>query len=226
MTDWDATRRKVVRDAMGVGVAVGTYGISFGALGPTSGLSVPQTLALSVLAFTGGSQFAFVGVVGAGGSVVSGAATALLLGSRNALYGLRLAPLLSLRGRQRALAAHLVIDESTAMAVAQSEDAAGRLAFWSTGLAVFTMWNLATLLGALGATAFGDPAALGLDAAIGAAFLGLLWPRLAQRSSLALAVAAAALALALTPVVPPGIPVLLAGTLAVAVGVRTPAGAS
>lgn len=226
MTGWDTTRRTVVRDAMGVGVAVGTYGISFGALGPTSGLSVPQTLAMSVLAFTGGSQFAFVGVLGAGGSVVSGAATALLLGSRNALYGLRLAPLLRLRGRQRALAAHLVIDESTAMAVAQTEDAAGRLAFWSTGLAVFTMWNLATLLGALGATAFGDPTALGLDAAIGAAFLGLLWPRLAQRSSLALAVGAAALALALTPVVPPGTPVLLAGALAVAVGVRTPRGAS
>jgi predicted branched-subunit amino acid permease len=223
VTDWPAERRAVVRDAAGVGVAVGTYGISFGALGPASGLSVPQTCALSVLAFTGGSQFAFVGVVGAGGSVLSGTATALLLGSRNALYGLRLAPMLRLRGWSRAVGAQLVIDESTAMAVGRDDERAGRLAFWSTGLAVFTLWNLSTLLGALGATAFGDPKALGLDSAIGAAFLGLVWPRLAARSSRMLALAAGTVALALTPLVPPGLPVLVAGALAVAVGLR-PAG--
>lgn len=217
-SNWLARRRAVRRDALGIGIAVGTYGVSFGALGPTSGLSVAQTCALSVLAFTGGSQFAFVGVVGAGGSVLSGTATAWLLGSRNALYGLRLAPMLRMHGPQRFLGAQLVIDESTAMAVAQDDDQAGRLAFWFTGLAVFTFWNLATLLGAIGASAFGDPKALGLDAAIGAAFLGLLWPRLAQRSSWVLALGAAAVALALTPLVAPGIPVLVAGALAVALG--------
>ena len=196
---------------------------SFGALATTSGLSVPQTCALSILAFTGGSQFALVGVLGAGGSAVSGVLTALLLGARNTLYGLRLAPLLGVRGLRRGLAAQLVIDETTAMAIGQEDDDASRLAFWSTGLAVFVLWNLATLLGAAGATALGDPKKLGLDAAVGAAFLGLLWPRLKGRIPWLTAVVAAVVALVVTPFLSPGVPVLVAGLVAVAVLFR-PAG--
>ena len=219
---WAALRREVVRDAAAVGVAVGTYGVSYGALGTTSGLSVAQTCALSVLAFTGGSQFALVGVLGAGGSGVAGTATALMLGLRNTLYGLRLAPTLQVRGLHRLLAAHLVIDETTAMTLAQPVARAGRLAFWATGLAVFSLWNLATLVGALGATALGDPKRFGLDAAVGAAFLGLLWPRLKRRVAWVVGLGAAAVALALTPVLPPGLPVLAAGLVAVAVGLARP----
>lgn len=215
---WQAARRRVVRDAAGVGVATGAYGVSFGAVGTTSGLSVAQTCALSVLAFTGASQFALVGVLGAGGSPVSGTATALLLGTRNALYGLRLAPLLGLRGARRLLGAHLVIDESSGMAFGQNEPRAARLAFWSTGLAVFACWNAATLAGALGASAVGDPAAFGLDAAVPAAFLALLWPRLRDRVALVVALGAAVVALAVVPFVPVGLPVLLAGLVAVAAG--------
>ena len=199
LVPWEQRRRAVLRNAMGVGVAVGTYGISFGALATTSGLSVAQTCALSVLAFTGGSQFALVGVLGAGGSALSGTLTALLLGSRNTLYGLRLAPVLHIRGLRRAVAAQLVIDESTAMAIGQDDDESARLAFWSTGFAVFTLWNLATLLGAVGATALGDPKKFGLDAAVGAAFLGLLWPRLKGRVPWLTALVAAVTALVVTP---------------------------
>ncbi len=212
---WEQRRRAVARNAAGVGVAVGTYGVSFGALSTTSGLSVTQTCALSVLAFTGGSQFALVGVLGAGGSALSGTLTALLLGSRNALYGLRLAPILQVRGVRRVFAAQLVIDETTAMAIGQDDEQASRLAFWATGLAVFSLWNLATLLGAVGATALGDPKKLGLDAAVGAAFLGLLWPRLKGRVAWVTALVAAATALALSPLLAPGVPVLVAGVVAV-----------
>jgi predicted branched-subunit amino acid permease len=219
---WERTRRAVVRNAAGVGVAVGAYGLSFGALATTSGLSIAQACALSILTFTGGSQFALVGVIGAGGSPAAGVASALLLGVRNALYGLRLAPLLKVTGPRRLLAAQLVIDESTAMAVAQDENRAARLGFWSTGLAVFVCWNLATLVGAVGATALGDPEALGLDAAVGAAFLALLWPRLSGRSAWTTALVAGAIALALTPHFPAGVPVLVAGLVAVAVGMRIP----
>jgi len=176
-----------------------------------------------VLAFTGGSQFALVGVLGAGGSPVSGVATALMLGFRNSLYGLRLAPTLQVRGVRRLFAAHLVIDETTAMTIAQPEPRAARLAFWATGLAVFTLWNIATLVGALGASALGDPRRFGLDAAVGAAFLGLLWPRLRRRTAWTVAVGAAIVALALTPLLSPGIPVLVAGLVAVAVGLARPA---
>lgn len=218
----DVVRRAVLGKAVGVGVAVSTYGVSFGALATTSGLSIQQTCSLSVLTFTGGSQFALVGVLGAGGSAVAGTLTALLLGARNALYALRLAPTLQVVGGRRLLAAHLVIDESTAMAISQDDDGAARLAFWSTGLAVFVFWNLATLVGAVGATALGDPKKLGLDAAVGAAFLALLWPRLRDRSSWVIALVAAAVALALSPLLSPGVPVLVAGVVAVAVAFRLP----
>jgi predicted branched-subunit amino acid permease len=219
---WEQVRRTVVGRALGVGVAVGTYGISFGALATTSGLSVAQTCSLSVLTFTGGSQFALVGVLAAGGSAVAGTLTALLLGARNSLYALRLAPTLQVTGGRRLLAAHLVIDESTAMAIGQDDERASRLAFWATGLSVFVFWNLATLVGALGATALGDPKKFGLDAAVGAAFLALLWPRLRDRSSWVVALVAAAVALALSPLLSPGIPVLVAGVVAVAVALRLP----
>jgi predicted branched-subunit amino acid permease len=220
---WPARRRAVLTKSAGVGVAVGTYGVSFGALATTSGLSVLQACALSVLAFTGASQFALVGVLGGGGSALAGTFTALLLGSRNALYGLRLAPTLRVRGVRRLFAAQLVIDETTAMAISQDDDEASRLAFWSTGVAVFTLWNLATLIGALGATAFGDPKKLGLDAAVGAAFLGLLWPRLQGRSAWLTALLAVAVALCLTPLLTPGVPVLVAGLVTVVVMLRVPA---
>jgi predicted branched-subunit amino acid permease len=144
-------RAAIVRDGLAVGVATGAYGISFGAIAVASGLTVLQACTLSLLVFTGASQFALVGVLAAGGAPMSGAATALLLGSRNTLYAIRLAPLLGWSGWRRAAAAHLVIDESTAMAVARDTAPAARVGFLSTGLAVFGLWNLATLGGALAA---------------------------------------------------------------------------
>ena len=104
----------MLRQAWSVGIATGAYGISFGALGVASGLDVWQTCALSLLMFTGGSQFAFVGVIGAGGTGVAAIATATLLGVRNGLYGLQVSEFLHDRGWQRGVAAHLTIDESTA----------------------------------------------------------------------------------------------------------------
>ena len=226
---WRLVRRRVLRDAAGIGVAVGAYGVSFGALATSSGLSVAQACALSVLVFTGASQFALVGVLGAGGGAVPATLTALLLGSRNTLYGLRLAPLLGLRGMSRLVGAQLVIDESAAMAVAHTvstgdpdtDTRATRLAFWSTGLAVFVLWNAATLIGAVGASALGDPERLGLDAAVPAAFLGLLWPRLQERLNRPVALAAAGVALVVGLVAPAGIPVLAAALVAAAAGLRT-----
>ncbi|MFC6288540.1 AzlC family ABC transporter permease [Nocardioides sp. GCM10027113] len=214
-----AERRGILRDSLGIGVATGAYGLSFGAVAVASGLGVAQACALSLLMFTGASQFAFVGVVAAGGGAPSAVGTALLLGTRNTLYGLRLAPLLDWRGQRRAAAAQLVIDESTAMAVGRSDTAAARLGFLGTGLAVFVLWNAATLAGALAGRAIGDPRAFGLDAAVGAAFLALLWPRLAHRQGRRTAAVAALVALALVPVTAAGVPVLAAGGVALLAGV-------
>ena len=215
------SHRTIVRDGIAVGVATGAYGISFGAISVAAGLSVLQTCALSLLVFTGASQFAFVGVAAAGGAPFSGALTALLLGTRNTLYGLRLAPLLAWTGWRRVSAAQIVIDESTAMSVNRETREEARVGFLSTGIAVFVLWNLATLGGALAGTALGDPRTYGLDAAVGAAFLALLWPRLRDRRNQVAAVLAAALALTLVPVTPAGVPVLAAALVALSVGLAT-----
>lgn len=212
------SQRSIIRDGIAVGVATGAYGISFGAISVAAGLSVLQTCALSLLVFTGASQFALVGVVAAGGAPLSGALTGLLLGTRNTLYGLRLAPLLGWTGWRKVGAAHLLIDESTAMSVTRESREDARIGFLSTGLAVFVLWNLATLGGALAGEALGDPQTYGLDAAVGGAFLALLWPRLRDRRNQLTAVLAVALALALVPATPAGVPVLAAGLVALAVG--------
>ena len=216
MTDTD--RRGIVRDSLGVGIATGLYGVSFGAVSVASGLSVAHTCALSLLVFTGASQFALVGVLSAGGSGFSAAATAMLLGTRNTLYGLRIAPLLDLHGARRAGAAHLLIDESTAMSVTRRTTQDARLGFLTTGGSIFVLWNLFTLLGAVGGNAIGDPSTYGLDAAVGGAFLALLWPQLAQPSHRVVAVLAVAVALGMVPLSPAGVPVLAAGGVALLVG--------
>jgi predicted branched-subunit amino acid permease len=200
-------------------VASGAYALSFGALSTIAGLSLLQTCALSVLMFTGASQFALIGVVGAGGSVWAGAATATLLGSRNALYGLRLSSLLDLRGWRRPAASHFVIDETTAMAIAYESPPLSRYAFWATGLLLFAFWNIGTLVGALATHALPDPKAFGLDAAPPAAFLALLAPRLHAREPIAIALAAGVIALVLLPFVPPGVPLLAVALLVALFGI-------
>ncbi len=210
--------RAAVRQAVSVSVATGLYGISFGALSVVAGLNLPQTLVLSLLMFSGGSQFALLGVVASGGTSAAAVTTAGLLGLRNTLYGAQLSPLLALHGWRRVLAAHVTIDESTAVATAQRSKAAFRAGFWWTGIGIFVVWNLLTLVGALAGDAMGDPKAWGLDAAAGAAFLALLWPRLASRVMQLTAALAVVVAVALLPFVPPGVPVLAAAAVAIVVG--------
>jgi len=214
----ERSRAAVLRQALSVGAATGTYGVSFGALSVTSGLSVAQTCALSLLMFSGGSQFAFAGVVAAGGGPVAAAATAGFLGVRNGFYALQMAPLLAVRSWRRLLAAQLTIDESTAVGTAQPRPDLVRVGFWATGLAVFVLWNLMTLLGAVVGDALGDPRRYGLDAAAAAAFLALVWPRLRGRLPSVVAAAAAGTAVVLVPVAPAGVPVLAAALVAVAAG--------
>ncbi len=193
--------------------------MSFGAIAGASGLDVWQTQALSLGMFTGASQFALVGVLGAGGGALAAVVTALLLGARNSLYALGLRPFLTSNAPapwwQLLVRAQLTIDESTAMAIRYPAGSRrARHAFWSTGVAIFVLWNLGTLIGALGAAALDDPRTLGLDAAVPAGFIALLWPRLRDRSAIALALVSAAVATALVPFLQPGLPVLSAALVA------------
>jgi predicted branched-subunit amino acid permease len=213
-----------VRDGIGLGLAVGTSGVAFGAAAVSSGLSAWQACALSLLAFTGASQFALAGVVGAGGSLLAGTAGAILLGSRNTLYGLRLSEVLRPRGSRRLLAAIGVIDETTAMTLAQPDPAAGRRAFTATFATLYLTWNIATLAGAIGASRVGSPQEFGLDVVGPAAFLALIYPRLqAGRTERAVALAGAGIALATATVLPVGVPVILAAVAALAGALIGPA---
>lgn len=212
------TDRSVIVDSLGVGLATGTYGVSFGAISTASGLDVLQTCVLSLLVFTGASQFAFLGIIASGGNPVTGALTATLLGSRNLFYGLSLAQRLDLKGAQRLASAHLVIDESTAMAVTRETRRQSRLGFYWTGISIFVLWNLMTFLGALAGEKIGDPETYGLDAAVGAAFLGLLWPRLTSWHARIVALFGAAVALGLVPLTAAGLPIVLGGGAAVVLG--------
>ena len=213
-------RREVWREGIGVAVATSAYGISFGALAVASGLDVWQACVLSLVMFTGGSQFAFIGVLGAGGvaALPSAIASAALLGVRNLAYGMRMSPVIGSGFWRRAAAAHFTIDESTAVAISQDDPRLRRLGFWVTGIGIFLGWNATTLIGALIGDVLGDPKSWGLDAAAAAAFLALLWPRLKKRQAVAVGVAAAVVAASLTPVLMPGLPVLVAAAVAILVG--------
>lgn len=214
--------RQAIRQAVSVSIATGAYGVSFGALAIASGLDLPQTAALSLLMFSGGSQFAFIGVLGSGGAGAA-IATAGLLGTRNSLYGPQVAPLIAARGWRRPLAAQLTIDESTAVATAQRDPVAAHRGFWWSGVGVFVLWNAFTVVGALVGNTLGDPRRYGLDAAAPAAFLGLVWPRLGTRIARVAATMAIVVALGLTPIAPAGVPVLAAAAVAVVLGWTQPA---
>ena len=211
----------VKRDSFSVSFTVGAYGSAFGASAVANHFTVLQACLLSLLLFSGASQFAVIGVLGAGGSAASAIATSTLLGTRNALYGIRMAPILKHKGWRRAVGAQVTIDESTGVALLQTNEADARKGFWYTGLGVFLFWNLFTLMGALGANAIGDPSAWGLDAAVPAAFLGMLWPRLKERTTWVVAAASLVLALVLVPNVPAGVPIISCALIAIVVGWRS-----
>ncbi|HBW61813.1 AzlC family ABC transporter permease [Comamonas kerstersii] len=207
-----------MRMGLSISIATGLYGISFGALSVGAGLNLWQTMALSALMFTGGSQFAFIGVIAGGGTGAAALGAASLLGVRNAVYGMQMNRMLQPRGWRKAAAAQLTIDESAATASGQLEPQEQQRGFWTAGLGVFVLWNVFTLLGALLGDALGDPRKWGLDGAAVAAFLGLLWPRLRQREPVALAVLCGVVTMLAVPLLPPGLPILVAAVVGAAWG--------
>ena len=214
--------RDTFRASLSVSLTVGAYGVAFGAASIAAHFSILQTCLFSLLTFTGASQFAAVGVVGAGGAALSAIAAATLLSTRNALYGMQMSPLLKVRGLKKIAAAHVTIDESTGVALAQTPRGtdAMRTGFWLTGLGVFIFWNIFTLLGALGAKALGNPASWGLDAAVPAAYLGLLWPRLQTNFLRVVAIASMIFALLVTPWLAAGMPIIMSVLVATSFGWR------
>ena len=222
--EWNSIRKEILSRAISIGIAVAIYGVSFGALGASSGFSIAQTQALSLLMFTGGSQFGLVSTIASGGTAGAGIAAAWLLGLRNSAYSMRMAPILQVSGLKKMLAAHITIDESTGVALSQADVPepyrlrAQQLGFWSTGLSVFVLWNIATLMGSFTVNAIGDPKAFGLDAAIAAGLFALVWPQIKDKQTVLAALGGAFIALLMTPILPAGIPVLAAAVVAIVIG--------
>jgi 4-azaleucine resistance transporter AzlC len=215
-------RRRVLRDSLSVAIPVGSYGAAFGAAAVAGGFSVLQACALSLLLFSGASQFAVVGVMAGGGNPLSAIATGALLGIRNGFYGMRMSSILKLNGIKKFFGAQITIDESTGVALSQESrgESAMRYGFFATGIGVFLFWNLFTLIGALGANSIGDPSSWGLDAAVPAAFLGLVWPRLIDGKTRIAALLSILLSLLLTPVLGSGLPIIATVVIALALGWR------
>jgi len=221
----DPALRSVVGAGVTLGVATGVFAISFGVGAVAAGATVLQTCVMSLLVFTGASQFSAVSVIGAGGSTGSALGGALLLAARNGVYGLTLAERIVGGARRprlatRLAAAQLTIDETTAMAVAQRDPREQRVAFWVTGVSLYVCWNLGTLIGALAGSAI-DPTTYGLDAAFPAAYVAMVRPLLADQRARAAAVIGALVCLVLVPSTPVGVPILCAA-LAVLVGLPAP----
>ena len=198
------------REAFILAAATGLLGVTFGVLADSAEFSLAQAVVLSSLTFTGASQFAAVSVIDSGGNPITAVGSALLLAARNSLYGPLVAPLLRTPSRaRRAVAIHLVIDETTAMATAQNSLEESRDAFWFTGIWLFIFWNSGTIIGVLVGGLLEDPSVWGLDAAFPAAFVALLLPHLRTRAKRITALMGAVITVVAVPLSPVGLPVLL-----------------
>lgn len=200
----------MVRNVSPIALTAFVTGASFGAIAVAAHISVALVCAMSLLVFAGGSQFMVVGIVAAGGSPIAAVVAGLLLNARHLPFGLAMGDLLGRKLAARIVGSHILIDESVAFAMAQGDRKKAKAAFWTCGLALFLTWNTGTLVGALIGQVIGDPNRFGMDAAFPAAMLALILPALKDKVTLRVAVLGAAVAVATTPLLPPGIPVVLA----------------
>lgn len=204
-------KREIRRQALSISLAVSPFAVAFGVVAADAGLSVWQAVGFSTLVFSGSAQFAAVSVLADGGTAVAAVTSGLLLNLRSLAFGVAMASALKGPRWWRALTAQLMIDESTAVGSVQPTDALRRYGYLAGGIGVFLLWNLFTLLGVSVLSSSEELIEdLGIDATIPAAFLALLWPRLADREQRLIALVGAAIALALVPISPAGVPIIAA----------------
>jgi 4-azaleucine resistance transporter AzlC len=208
------------RAAAPIGIASAIFGISFGILARDAGMGVVAPIVFSLTTFAGSAQFAAASVLQDGGAVIAAIAAAVLLNLRYVAIGVSIAPSLT-GGRARRLAeAQLATDES--WAVSQEDGRVDRARLVGAGLVLFFSWSGGTIAGVLGGSALGDPAALGLDAMFPALFLALLVGQLRRPNALGAALTGALIALVLTPLSPPGVPIVVAAAGALLALRRSP----
>jgi predicted branched-subunit amino acid permease len=204
--------REGLRAGIGFGAASGLVGISFGAVAePLMGSVAP--IVMSALVFAGAAQFGATAVLLAGGDPATAIATGTMLNLRFLPMGVAAAPALRGRAVRRAAEGQAVVDASWALA-ARGEGTIDRELMLGATFPQYPAWVAGTAVGVLFGDALGDPASLGLDAIFPAFFLGLLAAELGGRRAAGAVIVGGAIAVALTPVLPPGLPVLLASAAA------------
>lgn len=224
---WRTIDRRLLRDVAAICVAVGFVAVSYGAIAVGYGIPAWAVIAMSVFVFAGGAQFMAAGMLAAGNPVAA-VLGGLLLNSRHFPFGLAVGDILGGARWRRVLGSHVMVDEAVAFAMAQGPAGATndgqrrRHAYWLTGVGIFLLWNIGTVLGVLLGGAVGDPAVLGLDAAFPAGLIALILPSLRAADARRVALVGAAVAVAVTPWLPAGLPVLCA-LLGLAAAGRAPA---
>ncbi|WP_409179874.1 AzlC family ABC transporter permease [Amycolatopsis sp. VS8301801F10] len=207
---WRTLDRGLVRDIGLVCLADALVGVSYGAIAVGSGFPLWAPMLLSLLVFAGASQFMFVGIVASGGNPLAAVAAGLLVNARHVPFGFAVGDALGRGLLGRLAGSHLMIDESVAFALAQRDADRRRAAYWACGIGLFVCWNLGVVVGAFAGSAISDTDAFGLDAAFPAVLLALVLPSLKDRASRLPVLIGVVVALAATPLLPAGLPVLLA----------------
>ncbi|WP_134661825.1 MULTISPECIES: AzlC family ABC transporter permease [unclassified Amycolatopsis] len=207
---WRTLDRGLARDIGLVCLADTLVGVSYGAIAVGSGFPLWAPMMLSLLVFAGASQFMFVGIVASGGNPLAAVAAGLLVNARHVPFGFAVGDALGRGLLGRLAGSHLMIDESVAFALAQRDAARRRAAYWACGAGLFVCWNLGVVVGAFAGSAISDTDAFGLDAAFPAVLLALVLPSLKDRASRLPVLIGVVVALAATPLLPAGLPVLLA----------------
>jgi predicted branched-subunit amino acid permease len=206
--------RDGVRAIAPLSVAAVAFGVSFGVLAEAAGMGAGASIVMSATTFAGSAQFAAASILDDGGGAAAAITAAVLLNARYAPISITVAP--GFRGSlpRRLVESQLIVDESWAV----SHRGDGRFdhrVLLGAGLLLYPCWVGGTVAGAVGGELLGDPNELGLDAAFPALFLALLYPMLRSRSAVVAALAGAAVALTLTPLTPPGVPIVAAAAVCV-----------
>jgi len=201
--------RAGMRDGAPLAAASLLLGTSFGVLAePVMGTVAP--VVMSAIVFAGSAQFGSLAVLAAGGGAGAAIAAGVLLNMRYMPMGISIAA--STRGGwlRRGLAAQPLIDAGWAMSY-RGDGRYDIRYMWGVTAVNYPMWVSGTALGVLAGDTIGDPDRLGLDALFPAFFLGLLVGDATEgRRGWVAALLGATLALTLTPMTPPGVPIMTA----------------
>lgn len=209
----EASWSEGIRVGIPFGVAAFLVGISFGVVAqPVMGAAA--AIAMSAFVFAGAAQFGSTAVLASGGSAVTAILAGIMLNARFLPMGVAVARYLRGGPFERALQGQAIVDASWAAAHLGGGRFDRRILIGAT-IPQYALWLLGTAVGALGANKLGDPKALGLDAVFPAFFLGLLLEEaLASPTARLVAITGALIALVLTPLLPAGLPILIASAAA------------